>query len=102
MAFPGALPGESSFGFTGHEADDEVGLINMRGRIYDPRTTRFLTPDPFVQSPAFSQSLNRYSYVYKNPYNFTDPTGFQCVGADGCISSGSGGGGGDGSGGGAV
>jgi hypothetical protein len=23
-------------GFTGHEMDDEVGLINMKGRIFDP------------------------------------------------------------------
>jgi RHS repeat-associated protein len=86
VASPAALPSASSVGFTGHEADDEVGLINMRGRIYDPRTMRFLTPDPIVQSPLFSQSLNRYSYVYNNPINFTDPTGFECAGNPaGCV-----------------
>ena len=86
IASPTALPSWSSVGFTGHEADDEVGLINMRGRIYDPTTMRFLTPDPLIQSPISSQSLNRYSYVYNNPVNFTDPTGFQCAGnPEGCI-----------------
>ena len=33
-------------GYTGHEHDDEFGLINMKGRIYDPEARRFLTPDP--------------------------------------------------------
>ena len=33
-------------GYTGHEHDDEYGLINMKGRIYDPEARRFLTPDP--------------------------------------------------------
>lgn len=96
---PVNLPSAGSVGFTGHEADDEVGLINMRGRIYDPGTMRFLTPDPLVQSPLFSQSLNRYSYVNNNPINFTDPTGFQCVSADACIGKSPGGGGGSGGGG---
>ncbi|MCI0539927.1 MAG: hypothetical protein L0Z50_32370, partial [Verrucomicrobiales bacterium] len=64
-------------GFTSHEEDAEVGLINMRGRIYDPATGRFLTPDPFVQFPLLRQSLNRYSYVLNNPLTFIDPSGFQ-------------------------
>ncbi|QSQ22933.1 VCBS repeat-containing protein [Pyxidicoccus parkwayensis] len=67
-------------GFTGHEEDDEVGLINMKGRMYDPKLARFLSPDPVVQAPFFGQSLNRYSYVLNNPLRFTDPTGFQAVG----------------------
>jgi RHS repeat-associated protein len=103
IASPAALPSLSSVGFTGHEADDEVGLINMRGRIYDPRTTRFLTPDPLLQSPLFSQSLNPYSYVNNNPINFTDPSGFQCEDADACIGQqGAGGGGGGGTSGGST
>ena len=77
IATPLSLPSTTRFGFTGHEADDEFGLINMNGRIYDPSTTRFLTPDPLIQGPDSSQSLNRYSYVYNNPTNFVDPSGFQ-------------------------
>ena len=36
---------------------------------------RFLSPDPIVPNPANPQSLNRYSYVYNNPYRYTDPSG---------------------------
>jgi RHS repeat-associated protein len=63
-------------GFTGHEMDDESGLINMNAREYDPVIGRFLTPDPFVQSPSNSQSYNRYSYVWNNPLASTDPSGY--------------------------
>ncbi len=62
--------------FTGHEYLDEVGLIHMGGRVYDPDLGRFLSPDPFVQQVANPQSLNRYSYVLNNPLSFTDPSGF--------------------------
>jgi RHS repeat-associated protein len=62
-------------GFTGHEHLDEFGLINMNGRMYDPVVGRFLSPDPYVQAPGFSQSFNRYSYALNNPLKYTDPTG---------------------------
>ncbi|WP_338041903.1 RHS repeat-associated core domain-containing protein [Myxococcus eversor] len=63
-------------GFTGHEHDEEVGLINMRGRMYDPRLGRFLSADPLFSGPRMSQVLNRYSYVLNNPVRYTDPSGF--------------------------
>jgi RHS repeat-associated protein len=63
-------------GFTGQEQDDDIGLINMRGRLYDPRLARFLTPDPIVTQPLNGQNYNRYSYVLNNPLKYTDPTGF--------------------------
>ena len=63
-------------GFTGHEHLDEVGLVHMNGRIYDPRVGRFLSPDPYVPSPLSTQSYNRYSYALNNPMKFTDPSGF--------------------------
>ncbi len=62
-------------GYTGHEALDEVGLIHMNGRIYDPFMARFVQADSIVQDPTNSQSLNRYSYVWNNPLNATDPSG---------------------------
>ena len=71
----GASP-ETHRGFTGHEMLDAVGLVHMGGRVYDPLTARFLSPDPFVQSPDNLQNLNRYSYVLNNPLSFTDPSGF--------------------------
>jgi RHS repeat-associated protein len=63
-------------GLTGHEHDDEFGLINMKGRLYDPRTGRFLSPDPVVSDPLLTQSYNRYSYVENNPLSLRDPSGF--------------------------
>jgi RHS repeat-associated protein len=63
-------------GFTGHE-QDEGGLINMRGRIYDRSQYRFLTPDPLIAAPLFGQSYNPYSYALNNPLRYWDPSGFQ-------------------------
>jgi RHS repeat-associated protein len=63
-------------GFTGHEAIDQVGLVHMNGRVYDPELGRFLSADPFVQDAGNAQSWNRYSYVLNNPLSMTDPTGF--------------------------
>lgn len=68
----------SNRGFTDHEHLDGVdGLIHMNGRVYDPVIGRFMSADPFVQAPYFSQSLNRYSYTFNNPLSFIDPSGFQ-------------------------
>ncbi len=64
-------------GYTGHEHIDAFGLINMNGRIYDPRLGRILSPDNFVQDPGNSQSYNRYSYVWNNPLKYTDPSGWE-------------------------
>ncbi|WKD50396.1 FG-GAP-like repeat-containing protein [Microbulbifer spongiae] len=63
-------------GYTGHEMLDEVGLIHMNGRIYDPRLGRFMQADPFIQAAADTQMYNRYSYVRNNPLNATDPSGY--------------------------
>jgi RHS repeat-associated protein len=75
---PAAQPimSEIDQGFTGHEQIDEVGLIHMGGRVYDPIIGRFLSADPFVQSPENFQALNRYSYVLNNPLSAIDPSGF--------------------------
>lgn len=63
-------------GYTEHEGLDNVDLIHMNGRVYDPVIGRFTSPDPFVFEPFSTQGMNRYSYVYNNPLTFTDPTGF--------------------------
>lgn len=62
-------------GFTGHEHLQKYRLINMNGRLYDPAIGRFLSPDPYVQMPDFTQNLNRYSYCLNNPLVYTDPSG---------------------------
>ncbi|MGH8242953.1 MAG: RHS repeat-associated core domain-containing protein [Steroidobacteraceae bacterium] len=63
-------------GFTGHEMLDAVGLVNMNGRVYDPRIGRFLSADPIIQSIVMSQALNPYSYVMNNPLTLIDPSGY--------------------------
>ncbi|MEO7329430.1 MAG: RHS repeat-associated core domain-containing protein, partial [Minicystis sp.] len=73
-------------GFAGHRNDDDLGLVDMKGRIYDPAQSRFLTPDPHVTAPFSGQSYNRYSYVANNPTNLVDPSGFDIWSGDaGCI-----------------
>jgi hypothetical protein len=47
----------------------------MNGRMYDPLVSRFLSPDPYIQAPGFSQNFNRYSYCLNNPLKYTDPDG---------------------------
>lgn len=69
---PGLFAGR---GFTAHEHLEDFTLINMNGRLYDPVVGRFLSPDPYVQAPDFSQNFNRYSYCINNPLKYTDPDG---------------------------
>jgi RHS repeat-associated protein len=71
--------GSTTRGFTGHEHDDSLGLINMKGRMYDPQLQRFLTPDPVVGDPMDSQSWNPYSYVLNSPLNYLDPSGYTAI-----------------------
>ncbi len=66
---------ETDRGFTGHEMLDNVELVHMNGRIYDPVIGVFLSADSFIQSPYNLQSHNRYSYVVNNPLTLTDPSG---------------------------
>jgi len=63
-------------GYTGHEHLDEVGVIHMNGRLYDPVLSRFISADPHIQDPFNLQSYNRYSYCWGNPMVCTDPSGY--------------------------
>lgn len=62
-------------GFTGHESMDDLGFIDMKGRIYSPTLGRFLSADAYIQAPDNMQNFNRYSYCVNNPLSYTDPTG---------------------------
>ncbi|MBL7661805.1 VCBS repeat-containing protein [bacterium] len=62
-------------GFTGHEYYQNLKLIDMNARVYDPITARFASADTLVPDVTNSQSFNRYSYVNNSPTMFTDPSG---------------------------
>ena len=47
-------------GFTGQEMMDDVALIHLNGRLYDPMVGRFVSADFMIQSPDNLQSYNRY------------------------------------------
>ncbi len=72
----GNFTSSTTRGFTGHEEDDDLGLVNAKGRMYDARLGRFTTTDPVIADIWDGQSLNKYSYVGNNPLAFVDPTGF--------------------------
>jgi RHS repeat-associated protein len=67
--------GKQTRGYTDHEMLQNLGLIHMNARVYDPAISRFLSADRVVQDIGNSQSYNRYSYCINNPVNATDPTG---------------------------
>ena len=62
-------------GYTAHEYLPWFGLVNMNARLYDPALGRFLSPDPYVQNPLFSQNYNRYTYAMNNPLVYIDQDG---------------------------
>ncbi|NUQ77989.1 MAG: VCBS repeat-containing protein [Polyangiaceae bacterium] len=74
---PPSWNSKTTKGFTGHEADEELGLVNMNGRLLDPKLGRFTTPDPIVSNLLNGQTFNAYSYVRGNPLAWIDPTGFR-------------------------
>lgn len=62
---------ENNLHFAGHYYDKESGLYYNGQRYYNPRTGRYLTPDPLglVAGP------NLYRYARGNPIRYFDPTG---------------------------
>nr|WP_105180212.1 RHS repeat-associated core domain-containing protein [Pseudoalteromonas sp. T1lg21] len=54
----------------------------MNGRVYDYNLGRFMSVDPFIQSPLNSQSLNPYTYIMNNPMAGVDPTGYVAQGTN--------------------
>ncbi|OAV69111.1 Cell wall-associated polypeptide CWBP200 [Bacteroidales bacterium Barb6XT] len=65
-------------GYTSHEHIEEIGLINMNARLYDPLIGRFFSPDPKMMDGE-TQALNRYSYAMNNPLAYTDPSGEELI-----------------------
>ena len=64
-----ALKDDTDRGYTFQEQLDNLSLVDLNGRVYDPTVGRFLSSDPV-------EGGNRYAYVYNNPMRFTDPSGY--------------------------
>ncbi len=75
-----SLEAENDVGYTGHQSDDDLGLVYMQARYYDPAIGRFYSNDPVGYTNANPvMSFNRYMYANNNPYKYTDPDGRFCV-----------------------
>ncbi|MEK6747629.1 MAG: RHS repeat-associated core domain-containing protein [Pseudomonadota bacterium] len=73
------IAGVTHHGYTGHEHLDELGLVHMNGRVYDPQLGRMLQADSVLPSLTYTQALNRYSYMFNNPMGGTDPDGHEPI-----------------------
>ncbi|UTF99026.1 VCBS repeat-containing protein [Elizabethkingia anophelis] len=62
-------------GYTSHEHFEDIGIIHMNGRLYDPLLRRFLNADENIQDPYNTQIYNKYGYVMNNPLLYNDPSG---------------------------
>ena len=67
--------------FTGEAWDQEVGLLYLRARYYQPETGRFITKDPWAGDVWRPGTLDGYVYVSSDPVNHRDPTGLQGEGS---------------------
>ncbi|MDP4272680.1 MAG: FG-GAP-like repeat-containing protein [Bacteroidota bacterium] len=65
----------TSRGYVGQEHLDNLGLINMNARIYDPSLGLFISPDNYMDDIGYSQAFNRYNYGLNNPLMYSDPNG---------------------------
>jgi RHS repeat-associated protein len=68
------------YGFTGKEADLDIGLTYFGARYYSPELGRFISPDP-VTVHANGADPNPYAYVSGHVYAATDPEGYQMIAA---------------------
>ena len=67
-------------GFTGKEADEEIGLTYFGERWLMPRLGRWASPDPLhVHASGGGEALNSYHYVSGNLLQARDPLGLDAL-----------------------
>ncbi|MBL1193221.1 MAG: hypothetical protein D8M60_02595 [Chloroflexi bacterium] len=81
----------TDFSYTGQRSNTgDFGLMDYNARWYSPSLGRFTQPDTIVPNLLNPQSLNRYSYTFNNPINFSDPSGhnpYACFSDPKCANS---------------
>ncbi len=73
-------------GYINQVTMNDLCLVDLNARYYDPALFKFLSPDPVIADPDDSQAWNAYAYSYNNPMSKSDPTGLagdECDG--GCM-----------------
>jgi RHS repeat-associated protein len=73
---PASNPTSIHGGLTSHEHDDDLGFINMRGRVFDAGIRRFASPDPILAGVLDGGGVDRFGYVGQDPTNVVDPSGY--------------------------
>ncbi|HPK57554.1 MAG TPA: RHS repeat-associated core domain-containing protein [Spirochaetota bacterium] len=82
---------KTEFRFTGKEMDAETGLYYYGARYYDARTSRWISPDPILESylsgkPAGGVynpgNINLYGFCLNSPVQYVDPDGERALTAD--------------------
>ena len=81
----GGVRGETGYldtrGFSGQEVDESTGLIHYKFRDLDPRSGRWVSPDPLYSMVAgekitkLGESTTAYAYASNQAINQYDPTG---------------------------
>ena len=71
-----AIAATTRDGFTGHEMLDNLGLVHMRGRVYDPVIGRFLSVDPVVRDIGARSRGTAMGMSRDGWWSAADPTGF--------------------------
>jgi RHS repeat-associated protein len=66
--------------YAGEELDPDLGLVNLRARLYGPHTGQFLTIDPAVGVLTQPLTLKRYLYAGGDPVDNLDPRGRDILG----------------------
>lgn len=73
---------ENPLAYAGRPLDPETGFLYYRARYYDPRTGRFVSPDPIGFRGG---DANLYRYVGNNPVNRVDPFGLISIEPLSCL-----------------
>lgn len=65
---------ENNLRFPGQYYDEETGLHYNHHRYYDPKTGRYLSPDPI----GLDAGMNLFAFLANNPTIHVDPFGLSC------------------------